>query len=274
MNNTVGTILTAGTLALAATVQGQRIENGSFEAPGHGIIWDSGPGGTIYGYKPAWAEGSRNYISITYYLPAGSSYLTGWTIGGAGLDYHVNNLPRHALASDGMYAINIANGGGGSISQSVTGLTPGHDYYVFFDSLARHLGPQTVVTVKFGSQTTTVQNTVSGSAQTLSLKFKAATATQTLTLAAPSSTGDAWIVVDNVRISETANGPVQLEAKHVIGVKVEGVIGKTYRVEYHSDVNRTDNYVFLKRVTLSATPTWVYDEVLTGSQRFYRSVEE
>jgi hypothetical protein len=60
-----------------------------------------------------------------------------------------------------------------------------------------------------------------------------------------------------------------------MGIKVDGNLGDTYRVEYSESVN-SPQWFFLSRVTLTNSAIWVYDDAAatTGANRVYRSVQE
>src|SRR6186713_1816406 len=63
-------------------------------------------------------------------LGPGSTFITDWTVGAAGLDYF------HAKASDGMYFVDLVRGPGegGSVTTTISGLTSGNTYQVTFDT--------------------------------------------------------------------------------------------------------------------------------------------
>ena len=90
-----------GGTAYGSTVQ---IQNGSFEQPG-------------------------TFTGSFQSLPAGSTHLTGWTIGGAGVDH----IRTYWVASDDDYSLDMNAGSAGSISQTVDNLLYGHVYRVTFD---------------------------------------------------------------------------------------------------------------------------------------------
>jgi choice-of-anchor C domain-containing protein len=79
------------------------IINGSFEAPG--------------------APGSFSTLS------AGDTSITGWTVGGGGIDY----IGNYWTASNGNSSLDLNGFNPGSISQTLTGLTVGAKYQISFD---------------------------------------------------------------------------------------------------------------------------------------------
>ena len=60
---------------------------------------------------------------------AGSTDITGWDVGPAGVDY----IGTYWTASDGTRSIDMSNLNAGSLSQSLSGLTIGQQYTVTFD---------------------------------------------------------------------------------------------------------------------------------------------
>lgn len=61
-------------------------------------------------------------------LGTGSTAITGWTVGGLGVDY----IGTYWQAADGERSIDLSGNDKGSISQMLTGLTIGQSYNVFF----------------------------------------------------------------------------------------------------------------------------------------------
>lgn len=61
-------------------------------------------------------------------LGTGSTAITGWTVGGLGIDY----IGTYWQAADGERSIDLSGNDKGSISQMLTGLTIGQSYDVFF----------------------------------------------------------------------------------------------------------------------------------------------
>jgi choice-of-anchor C domain-containing protein len=62
-------------------------------------------------------------------LSAGDTTITGWLVGGAGVDY----IGTYWQASDGSRSIDLSALGAGSLSQILSGLTLGQTYQVSFD---------------------------------------------------------------------------------------------------------------------------------------------
>jgi len=64
------------------------------------------------------------------FLGAGSTNITGWTIGGAGgVDY----IGTYWTSSEGNRSVDLSGGGIGSVSQLLTGMTIGQEYTITFD---------------------------------------------------------------------------------------------------------------------------------------------
>ena len=103
-------------LGLSAPAQAVTIINGSFE-DGH-----NAPSG--------------NYVT----LGSGSTDITGWTVGGAGIDW----INQYWTASDGNLSLDLSGNGPGSIEQLLTGLTIGQTYAVSFDMAGNNDGGSTV----------------------------------------------------------------------------------------------------------------------------------
>lgn len=73
-------------------------------------------------------------------LAAGSTALTGWTIGAGGID-HIGSLWQ---ASDGSRSLDMSRGSAGTISQVMTGLVVGRVYQIEFDMSGNVGGGNTV----------------------------------------------------------------------------------------------------------------------------------
>jgi len=100
----LGLIAGAAILLGAQSAYAVSITNGSFET-------GTNPGGFTF-------------------LSAGSTNITGWTVGGAGgVDY----IGTYWTASDGGRSVDLSGGGIGGVSQQLSGLTIGQEYTVSFD---------------------------------------------------------------------------------------------------------------------------------------------
>jgi len=115
----LGLIAGAALLLGAQSAYAVTITNGSFETP----LVTGGPGYDTLG--------------------AGDLTLTGWTIGGAGIDH----IGPYWQASDGDQSIDLNALGAGSISQDLSGLTIGQEYTVSFDLAGNPTGDVKSLTV-------------------------------------------------------------------------------------------------------------------------------
>lgn len=265
-------VLLAATLGFAPCGVAQSLVNGSFELPGHGD-W------------PAWAYFVQNaptgfdtgYRAWFFSLPPGSSFLTGWTISGGGVDYFSGPHLYCSGPTDGAYYLDLVLVGpqGGVISQVVTGLKPGTNYFLFFDVWQTSRGPGSVITATAGDVTRLILNSTPRRWQTHSLPFTARGTTTTVSFAAPEANAlNDGVLLDNVRLSEASNAAINLEAQRAVAIKVEGFVGKTYRVEYATDA-APQAWSLLTRVVLTNSPSYVYDMITPGTtKRFYRAIEE
>ena len=145
-------------------------------------------------------------------LAAGSNAITGWTVGGAGVDY----IGGHWQASEGSRSLDLSALDAGSVSQTLTGLTAGKEYKVSFDLAANPAGSaNTLVTVSAASASkdfhfSPVGHTTSNMGwATQVFLFVADGTSDTLTFLSGthSATGPA---LDNVRIAATPLPPAIL----------------------------------------------------------------
>ena len=186
------------------------IPNPSFEEPGH---TDSNP-----------------FIILF----SGSTYITGWTVGGAGVDYFradVNSL----FATDGLYSVNYVRGpgGGGSLSTVISGLVAGTEYDLSFDVIQRDLGAGTALTVMVDSTSQTYINTASDVWQRQHLLFIAGGSTASLTFAGPATGAldSAFAHVDNVVIASIL--PADADE--------DGVLDDEDNCPLHANLNQEDS---------------------------------
>ena len=261
------------TLSDAVRASAQTIVNGSFETPGFATASDS----QYSFYYGANSLGfGVGYLAWLYTQHSGQTYLDGWKVSGGGIDYFKSNQD-FVHASDGSYFIDLVASGpqGGIISQDVSGLVPGTNYYLFFDVNQGVLGPATTITATAGASSMTVVNSTFGEWQTHTLRFTATAPTETISFSAPQSGAqDQGVFIDNIRIDKQSNGADRLVPSLVTGIQVQGLIGARYRVEYTTDL-AAGTWNVLTRVTLTNSPAWIYDSVQsTPSMRFYRSVQE
>lgn len=106
----------AATLAMTTATAGQAatLINGSFEDPEVNARWQT--------------------------IGAGSTALTGWTVGGRGVDL----IDTFWEASDGDQSVDMSAGGAGTLSQMITDLVIGQEYRLFFDLSANSYGGSAV----------------------------------------------------------------------------------------------------------------------------------
>lgn len=156
----------------------ETIPNFSFESPGF--------------------SGSGDFVIVN------GNDITGWTIGGAGMDYF-SNQNNSLFASDGTYSINYIRGPGDSsfISTTISGLTSGLTYDLSFDLIQRDPGAGNALTASVDLTSLTFINSLSDVWQTRDLNFVASGASATLTFAGPSqgAVDSAYAHIDNVHIA-------------------------------------------------------------------------
>ncbi len=108
----LGLIAAAALLAGAQSAYAVTINNGSFE---------SGP-----------AVPSNGYQQVPDGVGVPANAISGWTVGGAGVDYIGGTTP-YWTASNGSASIDLNANDSGSISQLITGLSAGQQYTIRFD---------------------------------------------------------------------------------------------------------------------------------------------
>lgn len=163
-------LIAAAALALPATANAATIVNGSFESA------SVNPGG--------------GFLSLGF----GSTAITGWTVGGDGVDY----IGGYWQAADGTRSIDLSRNGAGSISQTLSTVI-GQSYTVTF-ALAGNPdgGPGTKVLLTLGTPggltqvdtfNVTGANTRANMGwQTYSYTFRAASTSTTLTFESATNT--------------------------------------------------------------------------------------
>src|SRR5262245_46675007 len=137
-------------------------------------------------------------------LGSGSSFITDWVVGGAGLDYF------RLKASDGMYFVDLVRGPGqgGSVTTTISGLMSGNSYQLTFDANLGTLLPGSAVTATVDTTSRTYLASLADVWQSHALTFTASSSTASLTFAGPVKGGiDEDVFVDNATI---APGPGRL----------------------------------------------------------------
>jgi choice-of-anchor C domain-containing protein len=180
----LGLLAGAAMVLCAQSAYAVTIDNGSFEAPG--VIHSPAPGYDTLG--------------------AGSPDLTGWTIGGAGID-HIKNYWN---AQDGAQSVDVNGPGIGSIEQTISNLLIGQQYTVsFFIAATPGYGSQTL-DVSFGSASQSYTLADSGSLGAMNWASRAivfvATSTSALLKFAGTANPNnnaAGMALDNVTIAAT-----------------------------------------------------------------------
>ncbi len=134
-------VATALLFALCATASAGLETNGGFET----FVTVSG-GGSV-------PNGSFAFATLN----AGDTSLTGWTIGGTGIDLLNNASNGGWNANGGQYSIDLNSTGPGTISQNVTTVV-GHAYALSFWMAGNFAGSPTVKTMDVTAGPTTVTN--------------------------------------------------------------------------------------------------------------------
>jgi choice-of-anchor C domain-containing protein len=165
-------------------------------------------------------------------LGAGSTAITGWLVGGAGVDY----IGSYWQASDGARSIDLSALGAGSLSQILSGLTIGQTYTVSFDLAGNpDSGASTKVAVVTDGATSTSYDFLQGSHtkaamgwETHTFSFKATGENATLTFS--SAQDDAYgPALDNVSILSGAVPEPATWAMMILGFGVVGASLRTRR---------------------------------------------
>lgn len=237
----------------------QTIINGSFEEPGHA---------------------NTDFL----FLQPGSTAITGWTVGGSGVDWFTGNYVFFAgldpSASDGNYKVDLVRGQGqgGSISQVVTGLIAGGTYYLNFDTKVDQIQPVTTITASAGATSISIDHTIANAWIQHELVFVTTGSTATVSFSGPVSGGaDVGVFVDNIRISTTSfftdSTPVRLELATYAGITIEGTPGRVYRIERRERLGDTNDWRTLGTLVLPRSPYLYFDTTSTNAtQRFYRVI--
>ena len=249
------------TLAFSASVaSGQTIINASFEEPGH----------------------TRNDFLVLW---PGATDITGWTVGGAGVDWFTGSYVFFAgldpSASDGNYKVDLVRGQGqgGSVSQVVTGLTLGTAYFLGFDAKVDQIQPGTTITASADSTTINIDHIIANAWIQHELAFVATGISAVVTFSGPVTGGaDVGVFVDNVRISTNsvfANpAPARLGIATYAGITVEGIPGRVYRIERRENFGNADEWRLVATLILPRSPYLFFDTASSNvGQRFYRIVQ-
>lgn len=172
-------VVAALALVIGTSAGAQSVTNGSFETgpnPGSGFIT----------------------------LGTGDTSITGWTVSSGSIDY----IGGYWTAQDGSRSIDLAGDSIGSISQTITGLTPGQMYTVNFWASKNPDGglPTRTGTVSFGGTVLPFSYSSSNDRTTMnwmlySYDFLATGSSTTLTFAADASAGCCYgPALDNVSL--------------------------------------------------------------------------
>jgi choice-of-anchor C domain-containing protein len=161
-------------------------------------------------------------------LSAGDTAITGWLVGGAGVDY----IGTYWQASQGSRSVDLSALGAGSLSQILGGLTIGQTYQVTFDLAGNpDAGASTKVAVVTDGGTTTTYDFLQGAntkssmgwtMHTFNFKATGENATLTFSSAEENAYGPA---LDNVSIFGAVPEPATW-AMMIVGF---GVVGASLR---------------------------------------------
>jgi choice-of-anchor C domain-containing protein len=200
-------------LALApAIAQANLIVNGSFEDPG----------------APFWSPTGAGWMAVA----PGSTAIDGWTVGGAGIDWH--NGVEFIPIQDGLYAVDLNKSGGGlgdtgTISQTFATVA-GQTYHLSFYFAGPNLGfpdPRQVNVNIAGGNTVFSQPASPNTALVWGLHamdFVATGATSTLTFSSVNGAGFWGAVIDNVSVEAVA-----VPAPASLALLALGLLGLAFR---------------------------------------------
>jgi choice-of-anchor C domain-containing protein len=174
-------------------------------------------------------DGSFDPGSFTT-LGAGDTSITGWLVGGAGVDY----IGSYWTASNGVRSIDLSATGAGSISQVLSGLTIGQTYDVSFDLAGNpDGGSNTKVAVVSDGATSASYDFLMGGQTKAAMGWEAHTFSFTATgvnatLVFSSNEDSAYgPALDNVSVAEGVGGPAVPEpatwALMILGFAAVGV---------------------------------------------------
>jgi choice-of-anchor C domain-containing protein len=173
-------------------------------------------------------DGTIDPGSFTTLSAGDSTTITGWLVGGAGVDY----IGTYWQASQGSRSIDLSALGAGSLSQILSGLTIGQTYQVTFDLAGNpDAGSSTKVAVVTDGGTTSTYDFLQGAnskssmgwtTHTFNFKATGENATLTFSSAEENAYGPA---LDNVSISGAVPEPATW-AMMIVGF---GVVGASLR---------------------------------------------
>jgi hypothetical protein len=225
--------------------------NGSFERPG--------------GIPP-------NGAFIT--LPAGSTFIEGWIVGGSGVDYFNSSHPAFPKgASDGTWQVDLVRGPGegGSIAQNVKNLLTGKLYSLRFDVFQGNIVSDAAITAIFGTQSRTILNPYAQSWFSYEFKFVATDETATVSFSAPPTGAvDAGVFVDNVTVNEV--GPLLGIRISPFSFFLDTVTTESYQIQYCSDL-MTKQWIKFGDLFKGTGAQMIFTiDVAETNQRFYRAI--
>lgn len=240
-------LMTMGLFVLATCGSAQNlITNGSFELP---VIGES--------YRP---------------LPSGSTEMPGWTVGATG---NVEIIRTHWPASDGANSLDMNGVQSGSVSQNVF-LTNGLSYLLTFDMAYNTalFQPMTLhASIGGCSQSFTNDRAAGGPFWQHKKLFFTATNTGLATLKFEDTSNSqlsGGAALDNVCLIEASS---LLSIKMYAGIKIEGTIGRTYRIDCVDIQASTNSWTTITNLVLPSSP-YVFMDIHSPSSnsRFYRAV--
>jgi hypothetical protein len=233
-------------LAMTASASAQNlITNGSFEEP---------------------------FIPLGYLLfPSESTGISGWVVGPTGDVDIVRNTTDPA--SDGLQWIDLNGDTPGSLAQTII-LTNGMPYLLGFDLAYNNIAPLPVsIEYSIGGITRTftrLPGTEIPFWQRQTLVFTATnTGPHTLRFRDTSGHFRAGAALDNVSLTPIVS---HVSINLYAGVRLEGVAGQSYRIEYVDTLGSGNDWTALTNIVLPSTPYLFLDVGSTNAgRRFYRA---